>query len=177
MMKISIEKLERKLKATIIPNITVKGIDAAKKVTGLCEIKTTNTHVLIDTTTISFDTKDNYYVFNHMIDYFNHWIDGSEDIVVIEDAFLKNNVSVCQLLSRIGQIAYTICHLKRVGDKYYIKPAEARKKILIKNGNKEKVVHPQFKKRFPEINLNDPDAIDAIILAFGGIIKKRKVIL
>ena len=90
--------------------------------------------------------------------------------VIIEESYYSKNVKTFQMLSRIGAIAYTVCHLAGVKDKKFMLATQARK-FLGLQGRKKEDVHEDFKNKLKH-KLEDEDAIDALILALNGILEE-----
>lgn len=148
-------------------NFTCLGVDTASR-TGWAKIVTTSKEVKIDYGFIDIDSKDRNFKFNQMIEIFPSLIKGC-DKVVIEDVFLKFNVMVHSFLSRIGMIVYVICHQQGIKEKGFIWATTARKNIGIKGNAKKEEIHREFIEKF-DIKIDDPDIMDAVILALTGII-------
>lgn len=169
MLKISISKLEKQLGKLVKQNTTVLGFDTASR-SGWCKIVTTDKEVKLDYGFIDIDSKDRNFKFNQMIEIFPNLIKGC-DKVVIEDVFLKFNVMVHSFLSRIGMIVYVISHQLGIKEKDFIWATTARKNIGLKGNAKKEEIHKEFTEKF-DIKINDPDIMDAIVLALNGVIQE-----
>jgi len=180
MIYIKRDKLEATLGQKINRNIRSLGVDTASR-TGWAITDSHNDLITIDYKWIDIKTTDNNFKFNRMIsifsDIFKNYL---PNIVIIEDTFLRFNVNVVKLLSRLGMIVYTCAYLSPVFcEKHFLGPSSARKNLGLKGNAKKEKVHEEFKEKF-NIELEDPDIIDAIILSMNGIIpwvkkiKKKK---
>jgi Holliday junction resolvasome RuvABC endonuclease subunit len=163
---LSVEKLEKQLGKLIRRNITVLGVDTASR-SGWCRI-TVNAKVHIDYGFIDIDSKDRNFKFNQMIDIFPQLLEGC-DKVVIEDVFLKFNVMIHAMLSRIGMIVYVLAHQKGIKEKEWKMATSARKDIGLKGRGKKEEVHKEFREKM-ELDITDIDIVDSIILALSGIL-------
>uniref|UniRef100_A0A6H2A429 Putative Crossover junction endodeoxyribonuclease n=1 Tax=viral metagenome TaxID=1070528 RepID=A0A6H2A429_9ZZZZ len=168
MITLKIKDLEKKLNRKISKNINLLAVDTASK-TGWAKITTTDKDIKIDYGFIDIQSKDKEFKYNQMIDTFPELIKGC-DKVIIEDVFLRFNVMVHSMLSRIGMIVYVIAHQLKVKDKYFIWASSSRKLIGLKNAKKD-IVQKEFKEKF-NIKIEDEDIIDSLILGFGGLIEK-----
>ena len=166
MINIKIQNLEKKLGKLIKRNITVLGIDTASR-TGWVKI-TVNSKVKIDYGFIDITSKDRYFKFNQMIEIFPDLIKGC-DKVIIEDVYLKFNVMIHAMLSRIGMIVYVLAHQLGIKEKEFMWASTARKNLGLKGNAKKEEMHKEFKEKY-NINIEDEDIMDALILAMNGIL-------
>ena len=166
MINIKIQNLEKKLGKLIKRNITVLGIDTASR-TGWAKI-TVNSKVKIDYGFIDITSKDRYFKFNQMIEIFPDLIKGC-DKVIIEDVYLKFNVMIHAMLSRIGMIVYVLAHQLGIKEKEFMWASTARKNLGLKGNAKKEEMHKEFKEKY-NINIEDEDIMDALILAMNGIL-------
>jgi len=172
MITIKIKELEKKLDKKIIRNIKVLGVDTASR-TGWAKATVDDKEVKIDYGFIDIESKDKLVKFNFMIEAFPDLVKGN-DKIVIEDVFMKFNVMVHSMLSRIGMIVYVLAHQMKINEKYFIWATTARKNIGLKGNVKKDVLHKEFTSKFG-IKINDEDITDAIILVLSGIIEKEVV--
>lgn len=170
MIKIQNKDLSKILDFKVNRNIKVLGIDTATR-TGWCTIDSLGSTSYIDYGFIDIDVKNEGVKYDLMIDFFQKQLDNFKpDVIIIEDTFLRFNVSVLKKLSRFGMIPYVLGKLsERQNQRFFIGPAEARKNIGLTGTAKKKVVHEEFKQKF-NLEVDDEDIVDAIILAFNGVI-------
>lgn len=100
-MKILISEFEKRLNQKIKRNCSVVGVDTAT-ITGIGFITTTNTHIDINWSLVSFEANSIHELYKQMYEEFEKFIDKSIQLVVIEDVFLGLNPDVTIKLSRFG---------------------------------------------------------------------------
>ena len=168
-----IETAEKRLNRDFKKNTVVLGLDTAFRRTGWCLLTTNDKDVKIEHGFINMDSKDKYYTYNNVIKVFSSLIKPGQK-VMIEDTFFRFNANMFKKISRVGAVAYTIAHLKGCKAEYLL-ATQARKRIGIKATMKKKLVQAQFKKQM-KLTLNDEDIIDAMIVAFAGLVEENTVI-
>ena len=170
MLTIKTKKIEKVFNIKVIPFSICLGVDTASR-TGWCLIHADPNNVMFDYGTINIKTKDKYEKYDR---YINKFIDllKSNYTVVIEESFYGKNVKTFQLLSRLGGFVYAVCHLIGIVDKRFILATSARKNLSFKGNAKKEIIHKEFIKRL-NLKIDDPDIIDAMILALNGIIDEK----
>jgi len=175
MIQISNDQLEKIIGENIKKNWKVLGVDTASR-TGWATVDINSNYCNIDYGIIDIDSKDKFFKYDYMIDFWGKFFEKfSPNMVVIEDAFLFRNVNTTKELTRYGMIVYNMAYLNSSfihNDRLIIGPAEARKRIGLKNAKKE-IVHEEFKEKFG-IDINEDNVVDAIILALNGVIAWQK---
>lgn len=172
MLTLKIKNIETKLNKKLKKNHITLGIDTASR-TGWAIAKTFDDNLIIDYGILDIKSKDKYFKYNQIIDFFDRliWNDLNKDsTIIIEDTFYHFNPKMFAFISRIGMIVYTIAELLGIKNKIFITASQARKKLGFKGTLKKEQLHNEFRKRF-DIKLIDKDVIDAIILALVGAIK------
>lgn len=165
-MKYKISKLEKILGRKIKKNYKCLGIDTASR-TGWALITTKAQYIIIDTGFIDIDTKNRYFKFNIIIDFFNRLIQP-EWAVIVEDTFYRFNPKMYRLISRIGAVAYAVAYLRGCRAEY--RPASSARKNLGIKGNCKKKEVSIYLKDLLGIEVKDDDIGDAIVLALNGIL-------
>ena len=167
MLIFNTEKIQKIFKKEVIPNISCLGVDTASR-TGWCRAETTIDQIKLDYGFIDIESKDKYFKYNHYIEIFRSLI--NVDILVIEESFYGQNAKTFQMLSRLGGFVYAVAHINNQKHKRFLLATSARKFLGLKGNSKKAEVQKEFCKKL-NLKLEDEDIIDAIILAFNGILK------
>lgn len=169
MIQISKSSLEQILNCKIENDIVCLGVDTASR-TGWAILRTSEHMVTIDYGWIDIDTTNHNFKFDRMIQIFNELISKHRpNKIVIEDTFMRFNVNVVKLLSRLGMIVYVMGRLIGSNTKqYFVGPSKARCNIGLNGTCKKEQVHKEFIQKFG-VDLKDEDIIDAVILSMNGV--------
>lgn len=176
MITISIKELEKRLERKIEIDSLVFGIDTASR-TGWCQIKTDKENAYIDYGFVDIQSKDHYYKYDKMIEFFESLIKKSflgpptGGKVVIEDVFFGRNVNTLKMLARIGMIVYVVTKQIDV-PKTFILASTARAKLGFHGTAKKEFVHKQIAKRL-KLKITDVDIVDALVLALTGLVSEK----
>lgn len=172
-----IREVEEKFNIKVKRNLSVLGLDCASK-TGYSIAKTDNKKLVInigfidiDVSKISDKYERNRLRYNIIYDNLMNLIDSKFDTIVIEDVYYAGNPLTLILLSRIGAIAYTIAKVRKVKNILWKSAIQARKTLGLPCNKKKDIVQKFFCKKL-NINLTNPDEIDAIILAINGLLEE-----
>lgn len=169
MLTLKIKELEKRLDIRLKRNKTTLGVDTATK-TGWCLVKTDNDTVNIDYGFIHFSSKDMFFRYDKMIDFFRNLITTklvgqASPSVVIEDIFFGKNVNTLKVLARYGMIVYLYAYENRI-TKSFILATQARKKLGFSGNMKKELLQEAFLKK-AKLRINDNDVIDAMILGLS----------
>lgn len=168
-MKLKISDLENKLGYKIKKNFRCVGVDTAKR-TGICFIKTGNTHVHFDWIFTEFNYNNQKEMLKQMHHEFKSLL-TKEELAVVEEVYIGFNRMGCLRLAKMGTIFVDQCIEKGI-DFEIISAISARGKFSIntrKYGKgKSKLAVADYLKEI-EIVVDDADISDAIILGLCGI--------
>lgn len=173
MMKISVNRLETIFGKKVKLNLSVLGVDTSTR-TGFCKIKSTEKFVTFEYGFIELEGHDKTYRYNQFIDLFKELIHDI-DVMVIEDTFLRFNVKVFQLLTRLGGFVYAIGRMLGIKHIEYITPKASRAFLGLDCKAKKEVVQTELKEKFKELSITDDDALDAVVLALCGLLEDNKL--
>jgi Holliday junction resolvasome RuvABC endonuclease subunit len=151
-----------------INSMVILGVDTAPNRTGWCLLNyLSKTNIKIDFGFIDISSENILDKYNLLIDFFE--ANTQEvDKVIIEESFFAINVKSFQKLSRVGMLVYVCAYFNKIKDIQFVLASQARNKIGLKNGKKE-IVHKEFFDRY-KIKIDEPNCIDACILALGGLV-------
>jgi len=167
-MTLETKKIEKIFGRPIIPFISVLGVDTASR-TGWCRAITDPDKIELDYGFISVHTTEQHHKYDQYINAFDSIINEG-DIVIIEESFYGKNVKTFQLLSRLGAFIYMLAHQKRIEDKKFMLATTARRILGFKGNLKKEIFQKEFIERV-KLNTDDNDIVDAIALAFCGILE------
>jgi len=177
MIKLSKKKIQKEFGRKVEPLVNCLGVDTASR-TGWCKIITGAEDVdtiEVDYGFVNIKSTDKYFKYNQYIEIFSNML--TKDLrIVIEESFFGQNAKTFQMLSRFGGFIYALAHIRGIRDKYFILATSSRKFLGIKGNMKKKLVQEEFRKRM-ELEVEDDDIIDAIILAFNGILEPDQVLI
>jgi Holliday junction resolvasome RuvABC endonuclease subunit len=173
MITIPTKQIEKALGIKVNPFLRCLGVDTASR-TGWCMVLTNPDSVQIDYGFIDIKSKDRYFLFNELIRIFSELV-KNQDIIIIEDVFLKFNVNTHSFLARIGMIVYVLAQLNGIKEKRFMWATTARKNLGLKATAKKAIIQQDFTKKL-KMQLEDEDIIDAIILALNGVCEQPKVL-
>ena len=172
-IQIKISDLERVFGKLVKRNHKVLAFDTASR-TGWTKITTTDKVAKFDFGFIDIKSTGDKR-FNDFIDIINHII-VDVDSVIMEDTYMRFNVKVFKLLTRLGAFIYCLCELKCLKDKTFITPSASRSYLGLDSKAKKEDVHIHFHKLLPRFDkVVDVDIIDSIILALNGILEDPKM--
>lgn len=183
--KFLIIDIEERLNRVIRKNITVIGVDIAKKNTGICVIKTTNTYLHIsyfDKIIVKMKGKEVHPCLDAFIEEFELFKarvfskHKKFDVLIIEDCWLGKNVWTLKMLSKYEVLFY-------VGFKEYAvdipdprQARSARARVGFKKNKESKLDIKRQVQAWIQENFNldiiDADHSDAFILALSGLTEK-----
>lgn len=176
MIKLKIKDIEKKFKVLLKRNTIALGLDTATK-TGYCISRTDEIYLYLDIGFINLDIKGitdremkNALRYEELFNRFKSLI-KKEYILVVEDVFFGRNAQTLILLSRIGAIAWTIGRFKNCQEIIWRTAVQARKVLGLPCNQKKEVVAKRVNKIL-KTKLTNPDEIDAIVLAIGGLINE-----
>lgn len=171
----TIKKLEKAFNITLKKNCIVLGLDTATK-TGYCIAKTNKTHVSFDIGFINLDVKEikdkslkNAIRYEELYKHFLNLI-RKEYEVVVEDVYFGRNAQTLILLARIGAVAWTLARIKECKKITWRTAVQARKLLGLACNKKKEIVADELNKKLKS-TLTNPDEIDALVLAIGGLVK------
>ena len=168
-MKISLEKIELLTSKKInFDHKKIVAFDTATK-TGWCIATLGSKYVELEYGSLEFRSADKNQMYDEFIKSFKSLI-KDKNLVVIEESWYGRNVKTFQLLSRLGMIAYVLAYLENI-PKYFIGPSTSRTLLGLPGNKDKKTVQQLFKEKF-DIKIENDNAIDAIILALGGLLCK-----
>jgi Holliday junction resolvasome RuvABC endonuclease subunit len=173
-ISIKVRDIEAVFGRRVRRNVTVLGLDTATK-TGWCLITTTKTKCMITHGSVTSKIRDAEGRWDELIGKLHGLITDDLTTVVIEDTYYRRNPKVFKILTRIGGFAYTLCYLKGIKEKYFITPKESRALIGLNASRDKEQVHIEFRTRIPRLKIKDADAMDATILAIGGLLEDPKL--
>ena len=165
MITLTNQQIKKAFNRTLIPNISCLGVDTASR-TGWANATTETDTVKIEYGFVDIDSKDKYYKYNKIIEFFANF--PRTDKVIVEETFYGRNVKTFQMLSRLGGFIYAIAHLKKLPHKEFLLATTARKILGFCGNAKKEIIQDEFRKRL-ELTITDNDIIDAIILALIGV--------
>lgn len=169
MIKIGLRDLQKKLGVKFKGGYSC-GVDTASK-TGWCIIRPDMKYLLLEYGVLNLSSIMNHKIKYQMIhDFFNKlFAENKFDNIIIEDTFLGRNVKALAFMSRIGGIVYSnaLRHNQFVGD--FLLAIRARKKLGLRSNVKKAEVHKEFREK-TGLEVEDEDAVDAIILALCGLL-------
>lgn len=174
MITLEKKELEKRIKKRIKNNIISLGVDPASK-TGWAIIDIKDNVVNIDYGTVNVESTDAFFKFNQLIKFFDSLLDKikldkREKYVIIEDCWLGKNVAALKLLARIGMIVYVVSFQKNI-ERRIISPLESRAKLGF-NGRVKKQIFQKEALSKLKFDMDDEDAIDAVVLAMNGVIEE-----
>lgn len=173
MIKCSLKEFEKRLGRNLKKNIICLGVDPASK-TGWCIVETNDTDILFDYGTIHIDSTDVYFKYNQLIKLFENLVKtvvskSKNKTVIVEDCWLGKNVAALKMLARIGMIVYTISHQHSISVSF-LTPVQSRNRLGFKGNVKKQIFQAEAIKKL-KLELDDEDAIDALVLSLNGIIE------
>lgn len=172
-MKLETKKIEKIFGRKTIPFISVLGVDTASR-TGWCRATTDPENILLEYGFIDVKTPERHQKYDQYLNAFGSLI-HDEDIVIIEESFYGKNVKTFQLLSRLGAFIYALAYLKGIKDKQFMLATTARRILGFKGNLKKEIIQQQFSEKV-HLTTDDNDIIDAIILAFCGILEPMQLV-
>lgn len=168
-VKLNIQNIQNILQKSILRNVICLGIDIATQKSGWALITTTSRTLTIKTGTLTLKDDDIWIRFDKSIAYFDKLI-KSNQIVVIENSFLKFNIQVFGKLSKIEGMIYAVAKLKPCKKIIILGPSQARKNLGIM-GNCQKEDIKQWLQDKLKLKIENEDVADSIILALNGVLK------
>ena len=167
-MILKTKTIEKIFGRKVIPFISVLGVDTASR-TGWCRATTNPEIITLDYGFISVHTAEQHHKYDQYINAFSSIINEG-DIVIIEESFYGKNVKTFQLLSRLGAFIYMLAHQKRIEDKKFMLATTARRMLGFKGNLKKEIFQKEFIAKV-KLTTDDNDIVDAIALAFVGILE------
>jgi Holliday junction resolvasome RuvABC endonuclease subunit len=174
-LKIPIKLIESVTGYKVKKNFTVVGLDTAKR-TGVAVLKSSKTHVNIETSFVDFDNNNNSLRYKQMVTVFEDLF-GDQDLAVIENVFVGFNAGGSLELALYGAFAISACIRKDV-PYIRVRPTTSRAKLGIKTSlkagygkGKAKLAVGDWLRDNLQIDLDDDDASDAIVLGLIGILE------
>lgn len=176
-MKIKSKDIEQAFGIKLRKHVTALGLDTASK-SGYCIAQSKENIVNIEVGFINVDvskiedkTERDALRYEEIYKRLKNLIQ-KDYITVIENVYYGGNAQTLILLSKIGAIAWTIAREKNCIDIISSKTAvQARKMLGLPCNKKKEIVTLAFKKAL-KIKIDNPDEIDAIILALVGLIEE-----
>jgi len=183
--KIKLDRVETFLGRNLACDFVVVGIDVSLYSTGIALIRTTDSYLIIEKLdTIKVPKNPKHFLkttdsFLEQLDQIKRDIISKFTIneVIIEDCFLKKNVTTLKALARFGILAYE--RFRGCANKCHFKlPTSARRIINFKKLNK-KAKGLKLKKELIEyisatldigFEIEDHDQVDALVLALAGLV-------
>lgn len=178
-MKILIEKIEEVTGKKIKENFISIGLDIATRC-GICQVQVKSKYVHFEWFYVNFTSNTRTQKYKQIVQVFEDIINKDQNIVVIEDTYLKYfgripQVQVLKQLTRYG--AFGISEAVRKNIKYEIIGAkQSRAEIGVNTagygkGNSKKAVADWLKTNLNIDLQGDDDVSDAIVLALLGILE------
>lgn len=167
--------LERALNIKFKKHGTCLGVDTASK-TGWCIAKIKGNNVTLDFSVIEIKSKNIYFKYNQMLDQFESLINGNYDNdfnVIIEEVYVGRNRKGAITLARFGMIVYSIAHKYGVPKKF-VSAVTARASLGLPHNSKKDIVQEDFIRK-TQLKIQDPDVIDAVILALNGLVEEKEM--
>jgi len=178
--KISVEKA---LGVYLKSDTICMGVDVAQHNTGIAIIRTTKSHVILDSI-YKLSVPKNTEIMN-TIDLFIDQVERVKseisqkyklDLNIIEDCFFLKNVNTLKCLARFSAITYDRFR-GLTKESQFVLPTSARSKVNFKKSG-AKVKGPDLKKEIIAyvnkalgLEITDNDEADAIVLALSGLVK------
>lgn len=177
MIKIKVEKAEEGLGVTLNKQIKSIGVDTASRA-GICTSWVDKGILHLDTEFVHVDSSDLYFKYNQLLKTFRSLFskcakDPVKYKLVIEDTFLKFNVKVLKMLTRLGMIVYICGHDAGIEDIKIITPKASRALIGLDGKLKKEAVHKELSKKLG-IEITDGDIGDSIVLSLCGLVEPER---
>lgn len=170
-MKLKISELEKRLNKKIKKNFKVISFDTAK-ITGVCFMSTTKTHITIDWCKLEFNYDNQEEMLRLMYKEFGQLL-GNEDLAVIEEVFVGFSRTGSIHLAKMGTLAVAQCIRKNIDFKLILAKSARSKFFKLdskKYKGKTKVAVGNYLESIG-LKTEDLDVNDALILALCGMCK------